>query len=133
MEKTYTLRELQADDLFAVLNIINKIGINEVKALFASAEMKKLIANLMKDNKKGSNNDAIVAVGMQTMLDIACLVCTHLPECKSEIYEWLASLAGVTVEELAKVKMNVFISMIRDVFQKDEFKDFFQQLAGLLK
>ena len=35
MEKTYTMRSLNANDLFAMMRIINKIGINEVKKMFS--------------------------------------------------------------------------------------------------
>ena len=131
MEKTYTMRSLNANDLFAMMRIINKIGISEVKKMFSSAELKKLIADTMKDGKVDDN--AANAVGMQVMIELACLVTSHIPDCQSEIYDFMASLTGMKVKDIASLDMIVFVEMVMDVFRKPEFKDFFQRLVGLLK
>lgn len=131
MEKIYTLRSLNANDLFAMMRIINKIGINEVKKMFSSAELKKLLADTMKDGKVDDN--AANAVGMQVMIELACLVTSHIPDCQNEIYDFMASLTGMKVKEIASLDMIVFVELVMDVFKKPEFKDFFQRLVGLLK
>jgi len=131
MEKTYTLRTMNANDLFMMMRIINKIGIGEVKKMLSSAEIKKLLADTMKDGKIDDN--AASAVGMQVMIELACLVTSHIPDCQSEIYDFLSALSGMTVQEVAEQDMAVFVEMIMDVFKKQEFKDFFQHLVELFK
>lgn len=131
MEKTYTLRNLNANDLFAMMRIVNKIGISEVKKMFSSAELKKLLSDTMKDGKVDDN--AVSAVGMQVMLELACLVTSHIPDCQNEIYDFMASLTGKKAKDIATLDMIVFVNMVMDVFKKPEFKDFFQQLVALLK
>lgn len=131
MEKAYTLRTLNANDLFLMMKIINKIGIKEVKGLFASAEMKRIISEAMQD---GEVNDAVASnVGMQLMLEIVCLVVEHIPDCQDEIYKFLSSLSGMKVEDIANLDMNDFMDMVMEVLKKQEFKDFFQRLVGSLK
>lgn len=131
MEKAYTLRRLNANDLFVMMRIINKIGIGEVKKMFSSAEIKKVLADTMKDGKIDDN--AASAVGVQVMLELACVVTAHIPDCQSEIYDFLSGLSGLKVEEIASLDMTVFVEMIMDVFKKQEFTDFFQRLVELLK
>lgn len=131
MEKSYTLRNLKANDLFQMMRIINRIGIKEVKGLLASADIKNALTEAVKDGK--INDDAASAVGVQVMIDLACLVTSHIPDCQKEIYDFLASLSGMTVEEIADLDMPVFVEMIMDVFNKPDFKDFFQRLFGSLK
>ncbi len=131
MEKAYTLRTLNANDLFLMMKIINKIGIKEVKGLFASAEMKRIISEAMQD---GEVNDAVASnVGMQLMLEIVCLVVEHIPDCQDEIYKFLSSLSGLKVEDIANLDMTDFMDMVMEVLKKQEFKDFFQRLVGSLK
>lgn len=131
MEKSYTLRNLNANDLFQMMRIVNKIGIKEVKGLLASADIKNALTDAMKDGK--ITDDAASAVGVQVMIDLACLVTAHIPDCQSEIYDFLSSLSGKPVEEIAALDMAVFVEMIMDVFKKPEFKDFFRRLFGSLK
>ena len=131
MEKAYTLRTLNANDLFLMMKIVNKIGIKEVKGLFASAEMKRIISEAMQD---GEVNDAVASnVGMQLMLEIVCLVVEHIPDCQDEIYKFLSSLSGLKVEDIANLDMTDFMDMVMEVLKKQEFKDFFQRLVGSLK
>lgn len=126
-----TMRNLNANDLFMMMKIINKIGIKEVKGLMQSAEIKQVLSESVKDGKV--NEEAASAVGMQVMLELACLVVSHIPDCQSEIYDFIASLTGMKVKDVASLDMIVFVELVMDVFKKPEFKDFFQRLVGLLK
>ena len=126
-EKTYTLRMLKADDLFSVLRIINKIGLNELKKCFDGETVRKAMA----DAGKEQESDLAAAVGMQIMLDVASLVVERLPECRKELYQFLASLSGMKEQEIADLPMGTFAGMVMDVLQKDEFADFFSQVSDL--
>lgn len=127
--KVYTLRALKADDMFMMLKIINKIGIKEVKECFNSPEVKKAISGAA----AGLDDSEVASVGVQVAMEIASLVISHLPDCKNEIYQFLSSLADMSAEEIADLPMGTFVEMIVDVFKKEEFKDFFQHVVGLVK
>lgn len=131
MEKAYTLRKMNGNDLFLMMRIINKIGITEVKQMLSSAEIKKLVGRFMKDGKLDDN--AVYSIGIQAMLELACLVTSHIPDCQNEIYDLLSSLSGMSAKEIGELDMPVFVEMIMDVFKKPEFTDFFQRLVELLK
>lgn len=126
-EKTYTLRALNADDLFMVLRIINKIGLSELKKCFDGETVRKAIA----DAGKEQESDLAAAVGMQIMVDVAALVVERLPECRTEIYQFLAALSGMKEKEIAELPMGAFTGMMMETIQKEEFADFFTQVFKL--
>ena len=126
MNKVYTLRALQSDDLFLMLKVINKIGIKEIKKCFESEAVVKAIA-AMTDGKKVKDT---AAVGMTVMLEIADVLARNLPACRDELYQLLSTLSGMTVEEIAKLPMLTMVDMVMDVIKMQEFADFFQRLFG---
>ncbi len=125
--KAYTLREMNADDLFVVVKIINKIGVKELKNCFNAAEVKQAMAN------SGEGEELAAAVGVRVMMEVAGIVMERLPECKNEIYTFLASLSGMKVEDIAALPMGDFFDMFMDVLKHPDFADFFQRVIGLFK
>lgn len=129
-EKTYTLRGLTAEDVFPMLKIISGIGLKEFKSCFESAELRDAIKNMSQGKEEGEAVDA-TAVGLMVAADIASIIFANLPKCKDDIYQLLSGLSGMKKKEIAELPMNVFLAMIVDVIKKEEFKDFFQDVAGL--
>lgn len=141
-EKTYTLRGLTAEDVFPMLKIISGIGLKEFKSCFDSAELRDAIKNMSQGKKEGKKEGKeegkeegetvdTTAVGLMVAADIASIIFANLPECKDDIYQLLSGLSGMEKKEIAELPMNVFLAMIVDVIKKEEFKDFFQDVAGL--
>lgn len=129
-EKTYTLRGLTAEDVFPMLKIISGIGLKEFKRCFESEELRDAIKNMSAEKEDGTEIDT-TAVGLMVAVDVASVVFANLPKCKDDIYQLLSGLSGMTKKEIAALPMNVFLAMIVDVIKKEEFKDFFQDVAGL--
>ena len=129
-EKTYTLRGLTAEDVFPMLKIISGIGLKELKSCFDSAELRDAIKNMSHGKEEGETVDT-TAVGLMVAADIASIIFANLPKCKDDIYQLLSGLSGMKQKEIAELPMNVFLAMIVDVIKKEEFKDFFQDVAGL--
>ena len=128
-EKPYTLRGLTADDIFPMLNILSGIGIREFKSCFDNAE----ISGAIKSAADGRTEPDSSAIGLMVAVDIAAVILANLPKCKEDIYSLLSGLSGLTRKEIAALPMNVFLNMIVDLVKKEEFKDFFQDVSGLLK
>ena len=122
----YVLRPLEADDLFTMMEIINKIGIEDAKKCFMSVEISKVIA------EKGDEEN-VAAVGMKVMLELATLLVQKLPLCKAEVYRFLSGVSGLEEDEIAHLPLVLFAQMVKEVFQKEENKDFFQLVFGSLK
>lgn len=128
--KAYELRRLTADDVFPMFQIISKIGIKEFKKCFESPEVMQMI----KDAASGNDKDEVrTSVGMAVAFDLAGIIVSNLASCKNDIYQFLAQLSGMTTKDVAGLPMMTFFEMIIDVIKKEEFKDFFQVVAKLLK
>ena len=138
IEKRYELRDLMADDLFIVVNIISKIGVKEFKACFESEEVKAAVLSVMKktdgDGKARTYGEGdIVSIGVSVALDIAAILMANIGKCKSDIYALLSNLSGMKEKEIAKLPLKTFTDMIFDLVRKKEFADFFQDAAKFLK
>lgn len=133
IDKTYELRELQADDLFIMINIVNKIGIKEFKSCFESDEVKAAVLNMAKEDDETDESADVVSVGISVALDIATILLANIGKCKNDIYALLAQLSGLTVGDIAKLPVKTFTGMVIDLVKKEEFADFFQDAVKLFK
>lgn len=129
--KGYELRDLTADDMFPMFQIISKIGIREFKSCFESEHVKKLVAELA--SGKASKDELKATVGVTVAFDLAGVILSNLASCKDDIYQLLAQLSGMSVKEIGKLPMMTFMGMIIDVIKKREFTDFFQDVVKLFK
>lgn len=135
IDKTYELRDLQADDLFIVINIVNKIGIKEFKSCFESEEVKTAVLNMAKAKEDDETDESadVVSIGIAVALDIATILLANIGKCKGDIYELLARLSGLTAVDIAKLPVKTFTGMVIDLVKKEEFADFFQDAVKLFK
>lgn len=129
-EKSFKLRDLTADDIFPMCQIISKIGVKEFKHCFESPDLKNVIANAVSGEDKAVD---VTAVGMSVGFDIVGIILSNIASCKKDIYVLLSGLSGMTVKEISELPMLTFIEMVTAVVKKDEFKDFFQGAAKLFK
>ena len=129
-EKAYELRSLTADDVFPMIQIVSKFGIREFKSCFESPDVKKAVEGMANGKK---DQGALTAIGVAVAFDLASVIVSNLASCKNDIYLLLSQLSGKTAKEIAALPMMTFMNMIVDVIKKDEFKDFFQLVAGSLK
>ena len=128
--KAFELRNLTADDMFPMFQIISKIGVKEFKSCFESPDVKKAVEGMA----SGKQNQAdLTALGMTVAFDLAGLIVSNLASCKDDIYLLLSQLSGQTTKEIASLPMVTFMEMIIAVIKKDEFKDFFQAASKLFK
>ena len=128
--KAYELRNLTADDMFPMFQIISKIGVKEFKSCFESPDVRKAIEGVA--SGKQEQND-LTALGMTIAFDLAGVIISNLASCKNDIYGLLSQLSGMTAKEIANLPMVTFVEMIIDVIKKEEFNDFFQGVSKLFR
>lgn len=128
--KPYTLRNLTADDVFPMLQIINKIGFKEFKGCFNSPNVQVAITKAMNGEQ---DKEALVSIGVAVGIDIASVIIANVERCRPDLYKLLSGLSGMTTEDVGKLPMMTFFEMIVDIVKKDEFKDFFGVVSKLLK
>ena len=151
VERNYELRKLCADDIFPMVNIISKIGIENMADCFDAKEMADIMNSVDStldeadgkessdeaDGKESSDNtmaDVLTKqIGIKVIMKLVGLLLKNLGKIKIELYQFLAGLSGMTEKEIAALPLGTFTQMIVDVFKKEEFSDFFQVVSGLLK
>lgn len=129
MEKAYTLRNPEADDIFLMFRILSKVGVKNIKSCFESDEVKNAIRLMQTD---GGETD-LSAVGMLIVVDVASVIMEHLDGAKKDIYAFLSRLSGMKAEEIAKMNPGDFAEMLIDTVKLEGFRDFFMRVIALFK
>lgn len=130
----YTLRKVNATDIFTVTTIISKIGIREFKSCLKGEETVNLIGSLFSadENKEKQDNDAALsAVGISVVFDIIGVVFSNMEKCKDDIFSLLSSLANIPKKEIATLDGEVFMDMLFDAIS-DNSKVFMGVASKLL-
>lgn len=128
--KNYTLRKLQAPDVFVVTTIISKVGIKEFKECFKGDEIKSLIANSKAEEESKELN--ITAVGIDVIFNVVGVILENLENCQKDVYKLLSRLSGIPVKDFETMDASIFIEMICDVL-KDNKKDFMKVASRFFK
>ena len=118
-----TLRRLRADDLFTMMRILSKIGVEDLRAALPG---KTTIQRVREGNESAET------VGVTVALTIADKLLSRLPDCKNEIYTLLADVSGKTPAEIAALEMGVFAEAVFDLMASEDFRDFFTRLMKRL-
>ncbi len=124
--KPYSFRALCATDIAPMCAIIGKIGINNFTKCFNSDDLLDLF-----DKNKGVKNLTNLA-GMTIAFEMANTIVQNIPHCEKEIFELLASVSGLKVNEIKAFGLATFTEMVIDFVKKEEFKDFFKVVSKLL-
>ena len=142
--KPYVLRKLGAPDLFPMIKIISKIGIDELSTVLEGNFVQNIMDDVRsKQAEQSEQNDAeqaekksgneLFQIGVGIALKIANKILERIPSCESEIYMLLGNVSGLGVEGVKALDLDVFLEMIIDFIMKDEFKSFFKVASKYIK
>lgn len=141
----YTFRKLKSTDIFLMVQIINKIGVAELKGLLDKDSIKNIVESVTgnanatedaeneTDDKTDDKTDVLTQIGISLAFDVATIILKNLPKCETDIYEMLANVTEKDVDFIKNLDMDVFFGMIIDFCKKDEFKDFLKVVSKFLK
>lgn len=125
----FELRKLQATDLFLMVKIINKVGIDNIKNAINFDEI-----NRVKEKLNGENSDAMISeLGVNVVMSVLTVLFERLPLIETELYHFVGSIANMKDKEVAKLEINDFMALVIAILKKEEFKDFFKQALQLIK
>jgi hypothetical protein len=121
--KKYEFKKLVADDIFTMVNIISKIGINKFANCFKSEEVQELVKSL-KGKKSVKSDDISLIVGGSIFLEVAQVILEGMPKCKDDVYTLLSNTSNLSIEDIKTLDGVTFFEMIIDFVKKEEFMDF---------
>ncbi|MFB5068286.1 MAG: hypothetical protein F6I01_002155 [Aerococcus sanguinicola] len=139
-KKELTLRPLYGDDVFKVVNLINKLGLVESLEELLNTEKRQQIINQLtaekdkkedeekvvdlKDKKKEKVKiDTTEQLGFEMLIQLVKQVFRNLPSAREEMNEFLADLTETDVETIKHLKMKEYIQLIKDFFSHPDFKE----------
>lgn len=122
----YEFRKLGAVDVAPMCKIIGKIGINEFSKCFEAES----VLSLLRGGKKENITDL---AGIQVMLEVANIIIIHIPEVEKDMFTLLASVSGLSVDEIKNLDFVTYTEMIINFVKKEEFKDFIGVVSKLFK
>ena len=143
----YSMRELQADDVFKILDIINilnvtdlvndflqkkdiaKIKSQKAKELAIVAggkdeKQKETLANQIKDIQ-----EEISAQSFDLVSKAVKYILANHSSIKTELNSLLADLTGKTPEEIGKTNIVTYALLVKDFFLKPELREVFELLS----
>ena len=123
------LRRLQATDLFAMVRLLNAIGFKELKTVINFDEMTKARENITNENREA----VTIEIGTNIIMSLIPFIIEKLAVAENEIYNFVGGIAGMKTKDVAKMDAIEFIDLITEIFQKEEFKDFFKRASKLIK
>lgn len=149
----YKFRKLKSTDTFLMVQIINKIGVAELKGLLDKDSILTIIENIGSNNNDENTEDAestenpengenteneksldvLTQIGISLAFDLATIVFKNLPKCEEDIYSILANVSETDVDFIRNLDIDVFFDMIVNFFKKEEFKDFITVVSKFLK
>lgn len=117
------MRNLETDDLFLVVDIIDALGVEELINAIGGLD----INNYRTKNEKGEYILDEEKWGTVLLEKLSVFLVRNLKKCKGPLYEFLSSLKGVTPEEIGKQSPIQTVKDIKELLNKREFSDLFSQ------
>ena len=125
----YTMRNLQATDIFSVVKILNGIGLKNVKEAIDFEEINKIRKGMTEENADVISSQ----VGLNVVMSLATVIIENLPKIENDLYNFIGSVIDVKAKDVAKMDMGEFMDVLITLIQKEEFKDFFKRASKLIK
>lgn len=116
IERPYTLRKLKDSDLFPLLQLLRKIGLQNFKQSFIQE----------------TEGKTVKAVGITVALDMADIIIANLGTASDDIYEMWSGLSGIPVNEMKEMEFGTLPLMICDTFNEVKNTSFFKVLSKFL-
>ena len=125
----WKFRELKGKDIFLMLPVLKKIGINNIKKCVNGDIVKGIVAT----NKGKDYEKQVEAATLGAMLEFGQVLIEGLDNCENEIFNLLEKTSNLSRGEIEDLSMVELPTMIIDFVKKDEFKDFLKVAQSYIK
>ena len=118
--KPYTLRELNDEDLYTMVEIIGAVLPDDAKEAF------------IQNTDGNGEKKPFEIIGKMVAFDMVRLILKNMKTVKNEVYALLSDLSGIPADEIKKMPFGTTPKMLKEVFQNKNNTNFFKELFGLL-
>lgn len=128
-QKKWKFRRLNAKDVFLLLPVLKKIGINNLRKCWSG----DIVQGIAAANKGKAYDQQVDAATMGAMLEFGQVLIEGLDNCENEIFNLLEKTSNLSRAEIENLEFVELPSMIMDFVKKDEFKDFLKVAQSFIK
>ena len=128
-QKKWKFRRLNAKDVFLLLPILKRIGINNLRKCWSG----DIVQGIAAANKGKAYDQQVDAATMGAMLEFGQVLIEGLDNCENEIFNLLEKTSNLSRAEIENLEFVELPSMIMDFVKKDEFKDFLKVAQSFIK
>ena len=125
VEKPYTLRPLYDEELYTILDIIEKLCPEDIRPIFIKA-MEKFTK---KEAEAGDDKDMLEKLandfGMDVVMELGLVIIRNMKNVKDDVYALLSDLSGIPDDKIRKMPFGTTPRMIMDVVKDERNRDFF--------
>lgn len=115
-DRAFSLRKLKDGDLFPLLKILRKIGLQNFKDTL----------------QQFTSGKSAEEVGILVLLDMADVIVGNLDKAEDDIYSFYSDMSGLQPDEIKNMEFGTLPLMIYDSFSEVKNTSFFKVLSKLL-
>lgn len=113
-KKPYTLRRLDGEDLWPVLDIVGKVLPDDLAPVFTEI---------------ATGEKSAAEVGGVVMFRLVSAIVKDIKKVKPEVYEFLTSVSGLTKDEINALGLMAVPKMIWEIYNAEKNVDFFEDAS----
>lgn len=112
------MRKIITSDIFAMVRIIRKIGLDDIKSYIGAFSGMKL--------EKAEN---LREKGAEILIDVICSALSKLPDIEDDLCGFIGGICEKKAEEIEALPPAEFVDIIYEIVHKEEFGDFFTAVS----
>ena len=125
VEKPFTLRPLYDEEMYTILDIIEKLCPEDIRPIFIKA-MEKFTK---KEAEAGDDKDMLEKLandfGMDVVMELGLVIIRNMKNVKDDVYALLSDLSGIPADQIRKMPFGTTPKMIMYVVKDERNRDFF--------
>lgn len=146
VEKPYTLRKLNSKDISPMIKVLKKIDLKKLKESIQESNLMDVVSNKIKtvsndenvenvenEETKENNTNELIKIGGALIFDAIPILLDAVDNAIDDINKLLAGVAGLEVEEVENMDLDVYFNLIYDFITKPEFEGFIKAVSKLMK
>ena len=112
------MRKIVTSDIFTMVRIIRKIGLDDIKSYIGALSDVKI-----------SKEKGIRETGAEIFMDIICSALEKLPEIEADLCGFIGGICEKKAEEIEALPPAEFVDIIYEIVHKEEFGNFFTAVS----
>ena len=141
--KPYILRKLNSKDISPMIKVLKKIDLKKLKESIRESNLMDIVSNKIKtvsddenvenEETEENNTNELMKIGGALVFDAIPILLDAVDNAIGDINKLLAGVAGLEVEEVENMDLDIYFNLRYDFITKPEFEGFTKAVSKLMK